>query len=92
MGHEEGCVPGGKPWSLQVPLPFAQSFDVGTPVAAWVTRLQQAWHSLHLIYAPGEKMIGRMSILEAADKYDAIRKTFGAKFLPLLPGAMQRPA
>ena len=65
-----------------MPLPFTQAFGVGTLVAAWVTIVQQAWHSLHITYALGEAMTGNMTILEAADRYDALRKTLGVKSLP----------
>ena len=68
--------------SANVPLPFIQSYDLGTPASAWVTRLQQAWRELHHIYSPGERMMENMNILEAADKYNVFRRALGIKSLP----------
>ena len=55
---------------MHVPLPFTQSYDVGTPASAWVTN------------SPGERMMENMNILEAADKYDVLRRALGIKSLP----------
>ena len=65
-----------------MPQHFQQSYDIGTLVAAWATKLQQAWHSLRLPYALGEVQTESMTVLEAADKYDALRKTFGVNHHP----------
>ena len=62
-----------RPWSLQAPQHFQQAYDLGTPVAAWVTKAQQAWHSMHLMFLPGEVDGERVNILQAADRDDDLR-------------------
>ena len=56
-----------------MPQHFQQSYDLGTLVAAWVTKLQQAWHLLQLRFTLGEALLDMISILDAADKYDKNR-------------------
>ena len=43
---KKGTFAASVPWSLRIPLPFIQAFDLGSPAAGWVTKLQQALHSL----------------------------------------------
>ena len=55
-------------------------------MAAWVTKVQQAWHSLQVVFQPGEVLKERINILQGADRYDRIRPIW--KLLPshrLLP-------
>jgi len=51
---QKGSYTASRPWSLQVPPHFQQSYDLGTPAAAWVNKMQQAWQSMKLVYLPGE--------------------------------------
>ena len=71
-----------KPWSLQVPQHFQQSYDLGTPAAAWVNKLQQAWHSMKLTCLPGEVDEERINILQAADRYDNLRSSLELYTIP----------
>ena len=52
---------------------FQQAYDLGAPVIAWVTKLQQAWHSIQLVFTPGEVPQERINTLAAAARYDRIR-------------------
>ena len=62
-----------RPWSLRAPQHFQQAYELGTPVAAWVTNMQQARHSMKLEFLPGEVDEERVNILQAADRYDDLR-------------------
>ena len=64
---------GAKPWSSRIPPPYAQAYDLGTPMAPWVTKMQQAWRSLSLVLVPGRVMDGSQTVAEIADSYDRLR-------------------
>ena len=64
---------GARPWSLRIPQPYTQAYGLVTPMAAWVTKMQQAWRSLSLVLIPGRVMDGAQSVVEIADSYNRLR-------------------
>ena len=79
---QRGSLLASKPWTLQVPQHYQQSYDLGTPVAAWVTKMQQTWHSLQLMFLPGQVQEERIDILQAADRYDRLRANLEITTIP----------
>ena len=69
---QRGSHLASRPWTIQVPQHCQQAYDLGTLVAAWVSKVQQAWHSLQLVFQPGKVLKERTHILQAAHRYDRI--------------------
>ena len=65
-----------------MPQHFQQAYDLGPPVAAWVTTMQQAWHSMQFVFLFGPAEERRINILQAADRYDSLRATFEITTIP----------